>query len=179
MAKLRVALSPVTIGVSSTPRHTSKYFSPGLYGTTICSPSTSNSFLLMSVHSVRLSPGHLLAYTWNCRVGVWGSHPELISNDENCRSIFATRRMASPSRGVIPFQMPQMFSQVSRPIPLKKAYCRSKVLLRCHRSDTLVMCRGSSHLYLSTYSGRKTPIFSGMTEGEPSSGTACPQFILL
>jgi hypothetical protein len=33
----------------------------------------------------------------------------------------ATLRVASASRGVIPFQIPKMFSQLSHPTPLKKA----------------------------------------------------------
>ena len=33
----------------------------------------------------------------------------------------AMRRVASASRGLMPFHMPQMFSQLSQPSPLKKA----------------------------------------------------------
>ena len=46
----------------------------------------------------------------------------------------AMRRVASPSRGVMPFQMPQTFSQLSQPTPLKKANWRSSVLSRFQRS---------------------------------------------
>ena len=76
--------------------------------------------------------------------------PALDQRSGTPRSMVATRRVASASRGVIPFQMPQMFSQLSQPTPLKKAYCRSSVLLRLQRSEMLTMWRGSSHLKRST-----------------------------
>ena len=65
----------------------------------------------------------------------------LARNGATPRSIVAMRRVASPSRGVMPFQMPQMFSQLSQPTPLKKANCRSSVLLRFQRSEMLTMWR--------------------------------------
>src|ERR1700756_3627635 len=83
-------------------------------------------------------------------IGASGSHSELIKNGASTRSSVATRRVASASRGVIPFQMPQMFSQLSQPTPLKNANCKLSVLSRFHRSEMFTMWRGSSHLYLST-----------------------------
>src|SRR3981081_445027 len=83
-------------------------------------------------------------------MGVIGSQSLLVRNGTKARSSVTTRRVASASRGVIPFQMPQIFSQLSQPTPLKKASCRSSVLLRFQRSEMLTMWRGSSHLYLST-----------------------------
>ena len=46
--------------------------------------------------------------------------------------------------------MPQTFSQLSQPTPLKKANCRSLVLSWFQRSLMLTMWRVSSHLYRST-----------------------------
>src|SRR5271170_5390826 len=83
-------------------------------------------------------------------MGDIGSQFLLMRKGETPRSIAATRRVASASRGVIPFQMPQMFSQLSQPTPLKKANCRSSVLSRFQRSEMFTMWRDSSHLYLST-----------------------------
>src|SRR5271166_6900381 len=83
-------------------------------------------------------------------MGDIGSQSLLMRKDETPRSIVATRRVASASRDVIPFQMPQMFSQLSQPTPLKKANCRSSVLSRFQRCEMFTMCRVSSHLYLST-----------------------------
>ena len=45
----------------------------------------------------------------------------------------AMRHVASASRGVTPFHIPQTFSQLSQPSPLKKAYCRALVLSRSQR----------------------------------------------
>src|SRR6516165_7511353 len=101
---------------------------------------------LTMVHRVRLGSGHLEAKTPYCRVGEWGSQPGLIRKSAKRRSIFAMRRMASASRGVMPFQIPQMFSQDSYPTPLKKANWRLLVLSLFQRSQTLTMWRGSSHL---------------------------------
>src|ERR1700730_5322333 len=82
-------------------------------------------------------------------IGAIGSQSLLMTNVDTARSIVATRRAASASRGVIPFQMPQMFPQLSHPTPLK-GNCKSSVSLRFQRSEMLTMCRGSCHLYLST-----------------------------
>ena len=60
-------------------------------------------------------------------------NPRLTRNGATARSMVAMRRVASPSRGVTPFQMPQTFSQLSQPSPLKKANCRSSVLSRFQR----------------------------------------------
>src|SRR5271157_2265084 len=79
-------------------------------------------------------------------VGVWGSQSALTRYSAKRRSILASRRMASASRSVMPFQMPQMFSQVSYPTPLKNAYCKLSVLSLFQRSHTFTMWRGSSHL---------------------------------
>jgi hypothetical protein len=57
----------------------------------------------------------------------------LVRKGATPRSMVAMRRVASPSRSVMPFQMPQTFSQLSQPTPLKKANCRSSVL--CAPSD--------------------------------------------
>src|SRR5450631_3387490 len=83
-------------------------------------------------------------------MGARGSQSRLTKNGAKARSIVATRRVASASRGVIPFQMPQMFSQLSHPTPLKKANCKLSVLSRFQRSEMFTMWRVSSHLYLST-----------------------------
>src|SRR5580698_11240741 len=83
-------------------------------------------------------------------MGDMGSQSLLMRNDDTPRSMVAIRRVASASRGVIPFQIPQIFSQLSQPTPLKKANCRSSVLSRFQRSEMFTMWRGSSHLYLST-----------------------------
>src|SRR5579872_132077 len=83
-------------------------------------------------------------------MGASGSQSELIRNGASARSMVATRRVASASRGVTSFQIPQMFSQLSQPTPLKKANCRLSVLSRFQRSEMFTMWRGSSHLYLST-----------------------------
>src|ERR1035438_4763304 len=83
-------------------------------------------------------------------MGDIGSQSLLMRKGETARSIVATRRVASASRGVIPFQMPQTFSQLSQPTPLKKANCRSLVLSSFQRSLMLTMWRVSSHLYRST-----------------------------
>src|SRR5664279_902160 len=83
-------------------------------------------------------------------MGDIGSQSLLMRKGETPRSIVATRRVASASRGVIPFQMPQMFSQLSHPTPLKKANCKLSVLSRFQRSEMFTMWRVSSHLYLST-----------------------------
>ena len=83
-------------------------------------------------------------------MGNSGSHCELTRNGATARSIEATRRVASASRGVMPFQMLHTFSQLSQPTPLKNANWRSEVLSRFQRSLMLTMWRGSSHLYLST-----------------------------
>jgi hypothetical protein len=53
-------------------------------------------------------------------MGDIGSQSLLTRNACTPRSMVATRRVASASRGVIPFQMPQMFSQLSQPTPLEK-----------------------------------------------------------
>src|SRR5882724_11462441 len=79
-------------------------------------------------------------------MGYNGSQAELVRNGANARSIDATRRVASASRGVMPFQMPQTFSQLSQPMPLKNATCRSSVLTRFQRSQMFAICRDSSHL---------------------------------
>jgi hypothetical protein len=54
--------------------------------------------------------------------------------------------MASWSRSVSWFQIPQTFSQVSRLVPLKKVACSISILLVDQRSLTWTVCRGSSHL---------------------------------
>src|ERR1017187_3716911 len=117
-------------------------------------------------------------------MGDIGSQSLLTKNGATPRSIVATRRVASASRGVIPFQIPQMFSQLSQPTPLKKANWRSLVLSRFQRSEIFTMWRGSSHLYLSTMgtNGKlycpqvKTFHAKASSEG-PSSGSkasGCP-----
>src|SRR5579862_7332357 len=83
-------------------------------------------------------------------MGDIGSQSLLTRKDATARSIVATRLVASASRGVMPFQIPQTFSQLSQPTPLKKANCRSPVLSRFQRCETFTMWRVSSHLYLST-----------------------------
>src|SRR5580704_10535067 len=83
-------------------------------------------------------------------IGYNGSQSRLTRYSAVARSMAATRRVASPSLGVIPFQMPQIFSQLSQPTPLKNANCRLLVLLRFQRSEILTIFRVSSHLYLST-----------------------------
>ena len=74
------------------------------------------------------------------------------------RSMVAMRRVASASRGVIPFQMPQILSQLSQPTPLKNANCRLSVLSFFQRSEMFTMWRGSSHLYLSTMGNERVLI---------------------
>src|SRR4051812_19988113 len=101
---------------------------------------------LTIVQSVRFASGHLEAKMPYWRVGVWGSQAGLTRKSAKRRSIFAMRRMASASRGVMPFQMPQMFSHDSYPTPLKKANCKLLVLSLFQRSQTLTIWRGSSHL---------------------------------
>src|SRR5271170_4325684 len=96
----------------------------------------------------------------------------------------ATRRVASASRGVIPFQIPQTFSQLSQPIPLKNANCRSLVLSRFQRSEIFTMWRDSSHLYLSTrgtngklYCPQVITFHASASSDGPSSGSkasGCP-----
>src|ERR1039457_4854826 len=98
------------------------------------------------VQSVRLASGHREAKTPDCTAGACGSHPGLTRESAERRSSLAMRRMASASRGVMPFQMPQTFSQDSYPTPLKNAYCRLFVLSLFQRSQTCTMWRGSSHL---------------------------------
>src|SRR5208283_5530066 len=83
-------------------------------------------------------------------MGDIGSQSLLIRKFETPRSIVATRLVASAPRGVIPFQIPQIYSQLSQPTPLKKATCRSSVLSRFQRCEIFTICRVSSHLYLST-----------------------------
>src|SRR6267154_6249052 len=82
-------------------------------------------------------------------MGVSGSQPVLLKNGASARSMVAMRRVASASRGVIPFQIPQIFSQDSQPMPLKKANCRLSVLSCFQRSEIFTIWRVSSHLYLS------------------------------
>src|ERR1700749_2457322 len=79
-----------------------------------------------------------------------GSQSALTRNGAAAGSLVAQRGVASASRGVIPFQIPQIFSQLSQPTPLKNANCRLSVLSRFQRSEMFTMWRGSSHLYLST-----------------------------
>src|ERR1700676_2330379 len=100
----------------------------------------------MIVYRVSFSPGHALAYVPYCEVGKNGLQRAEVSRSGKARSMLATRRRASASRGVISFQMPQMFSHDSYPAPLKNAYCRLSVLFLFQRSHTLTMWRGSSHL---------------------------------
>ena len=57
---------------------------------------------------------------------------------------------ASESLGDIWFQKPQMFSQLSKPAPLKNAAWRLSVWSVAQRSQTFTMCRGSSHFHLLT-----------------------------
>src|SRR5882757_935383 len=106
----------------------------------------------MIVHSVwvPVSDGHLLAKTVLWSVGVCGSHAELTRSFGNSRSIVATRRVATSSRSVIPFQIPQMFSQLSSPVPLKNAESSRSILLVDQRSLTCTVWRGSSHLLTLT-----------------------------
>src|ERR1700761_7956447 len=74
-----------------------------------------------------------------CSTGANGSQPSLTRNGASARSIVATRRVASASRGAMPFQMPQTFSQLPQPTPLKNANCRSFVLSRFQRSEIFTM----------------------------------------
>src|SRR5271163_1528612 len=113
-------------------------------------------------------------------MGDIGSQFLLMRKGETPRSIVAMRRVASPSRGVIPFQMPQMFSQLSQPTPLKNANWRSSVLLRAQRCEMFTMWRDSSHLYLSTW-GTNGKVYcphvitfhaSASSEGLPSGSKA-------
>src|ERR1039458_9137254 len=112
-----------------------------------CSPETAYSFRFTIVHSVFDSTGHRLAKTPCCKVGVCGSQSRLIRSSAKNRWIVIIRRIVSPSRDVIPFQIPQTFSQLSIPMPLKNADCNSCVLSRDHRLQRCTMCRGSTHLY--------------------------------
>src|SRR5260370_42169949 len=100
----------------------------------------------MMVQAVFFVKGQRLGNNPNGSIGKNGSQPLLTRNGATPRSIVATRRVASLSRGVIPFQMPQIFSQLSQPIPLKNANCRSAVLSRFQRSEMFTMCLVSSHL---------------------------------
>src|ERR1022692_3415159 len=102
------------------------------------------------VQTVCWPDGHRLAYTPYRNIGTSGSQSKLTRNGAIARSRVATRRVASASRGVIPFQIPHTFSQLSQPTPLKKANCRLSVLSCFQRSEMFTICRGSSHLYLST-----------------------------
>src|SRR5713101_7784056 len=123
---------------------------PSSGASSICGPSTSYSLRFTMVQTVCGPNGHRLANTPYRNIGANGSQSLLMRNGANARSSVATRRVASASRGVIPFQIPQIFSQLSQPTPLKKANCRLSVLSRFQRSEMLTMCRDSSHLYLST-----------------------------
>ena len=117
-------------------------------GTSICSPSTSYSLRFTMVHTVCRPAAGGWGKCRSCSIGASGSHSGCCQDRRVARSIVAIRRVASASRGVMPFQIPQMFSQLSQPTPLKKANCRSSVLSRFQRSEMFTMWRGSSHLYL-------------------------------
>jgi hypothetical protein len=56
-----------------------------------------------------------------------GSQSGVVKKGARKRRIAPTRRVASLSRAESPFHIPQTFSHVTKPSPLKKACCRSVV----------------------------------------------------
>jgi len=72
-----------------------------------------------------LSMGQRDSQSPNKALGKW-VHP-LLQNGATPRSIELSRRVASLSRGVITFQMPQLFSTIPARVHEKIANCRSFV----------------------------------------------------
>ena len=113
----------------------------------------------------------------------------LTRNGAIARSIVATRRVASASRGVIPFQMPQIFSQLSQPTPLKKANCRSLVFVavpaigdiyHVPRFEPLVLVHQGrkGKLSIAPRSSRSTPALrrrARLRVRTPADGPPCPR----
>ena len=65
------------------------------------------------------------------------SHSEISTRVPVCIDFAAGR--ASPSRGVMPFHVPHTFSQLSKPSPLKSAYCSALVWSLLQRSPARVV----------------------------------------
>src|SRR6185437_12444428 len=106
--------------------------------------------------SIDNSPKRLVSKGPAARVDPVPAHrierlPVLTNKEAGCSALqgcHTAGRLAIARRDAVPD--PQMFSQLSHPSPLKKAYCRSSVLLRFQRSEMLTMWRGSSQRKRST-----------------------------
>src|SRR5437899_6423789 len=96
-------------------------------GNSTCGPDTAYSLRFTMVQTVCCPLGQRLAYTPYRNIGESGSQSLPTRNGATARSMVATRRVASASRGVIPFHIPQMLSQLYQPTPLKQANGRLSV----------------------------------------------------